>query len=266
MSKNHDIQPTGAAHNHPEVIIRTPNGEIIIDLEDLFNRKCDHPEHDPGEVIYYRIKVDGKTFDVKQHSMTGRELLQLVGKTPEKHRLHQLGHGQVEIEANDEVDFRTPGIERFQSVAKHANEGIGAASEAAPIVPPLRRAFELLPADAAYLDKQGYRWETLSEGMSGWVLIHNFVIPSGYNVKEATVAFLIPPTYPTTEIDMMYFYPELSRVDGRTINALSPHPLDGKNFQRWSRHRNPGDWHPGEDSLITHMLAVAGWLKSELGK
>jgi hypothetical protein len=263
MSTNHDTPQHGHGHHSPEVIIKAGDSTVIIVLEELFNRNHPHPEHDPGEIVYYRIKVDGKTFDVKHHSMTGRQLLELVGKTPEKYRLHQLGHGQLEVEANDEVDFRTPGIERFQSVPKHANEGIGAAGEAAPFIPPLRRTFSLLPADSTYLDRQGYRWETLSQG---WVLIHKFRVPPGYNVEETSVAFMISPTYPTTDIDMMYFYPELCRADGRSINALAPQPLDGKTFQRWSRHRSPGDWRPGVDSLATHMLALSGWLKSELEK
>jgi hypothetical protein len=72
-------------------------------------------------------------------------------------------------------------------------------------------------------------------------------------------------TYPEAQIDMAYFLPALVRGDGGAIRQLSDHRLDGKVWQRWSRHRtaeNP--WQPGVDCLETHMLLVSVWLVREL--
>src|SRR5438128_2125628 len=77
----------------------------------------------------------------------------------------------------------------------------------------------------------------------------------GYDCATVSVALLIPPGYPDTQIDMVYFFPGLT--NGRPINAVSAHALDGKTWQRWSRHRtaqNP--WRPGLDGVGTHLGCV----------
>ena len=66
---------------------------------------------------------------------------------------------------------------------------------------------------------------------------------------------------------MAYFYPGLSRADGKAIGALSPLEFDGKSWQQWSRHRTAASvWRMGEDNLSTHMTLVADWLNQELLK
>jgi hypothetical protein len=67
---------------------------------------------------------------------------------------------------------------------------------------------------------------------------------------------------------MVYFFPALARKDGRVIAAAEAmQPLDGKSFQRWSRHRtaqNP--WKIGRDNLGTHIILVEDWLTREFEK
>lgn len=254
MKENFEIEKNG----HDDKVVK-------IDLEEVFHGRQKHDEcHEPGTVIYYVFKVDKETFERKQYEWTGRELLALVGLTPDKYRLFQLGEGHKEIGPDEVVDLRKCGIERFKSVAKHANEGKEAAAQAASSI--LRRTVDLLPEDEAYLNKTYPQWETLQSGNTGWILLHEFKLPSGYNIEETTVAFMIPPSYPTVEFDMMYFYPALQRIDGKGIGALEPQALDGKTFQRWSRHRNPGEWRPGIDNLETHVLSVQSWLIDEFKK
>lgn len=248
-------------NNDPEEII------IKIDLEEVFNGRQKSHDHnkpyDPGTVIYYVFKVDKTTFERKEHIFTGKELLALVGLTPEKFRLFQLGEGHKEILPDEKVDLKECGIERFKSVAKHANEGKEAAQAASPS---LKRMFSLLPHDESFLNKYFPNWEAIQISGTGWILIHNFKIVAGYNVEETTVAFMIPPSYPTVEFDMMYFYPALSRKDNQPIGALSHQALEGKSYQRWSRHRIAGEWRPGIDNLETHVLSVQSWLIDELKK
>lgn len=238
---------------------------IKVDLEEVFHgRQKHHEHHDPGTVVYYVFKIDKETLEKKEFEWTGKGLLALVGLTSEKYRLFQLGEGHKEILPDDIVDLRECGIERFKSVAKHANEGKEAAAIAAS--PSLRRVIDLLSEDEAFLNKNHTHWETLIEGNTGWIVIHEFKLPAGYNVEETTVSFMIPPSYPSTEFDMMYFYPALQRKDGQPIGALSEQSLDGKVFQRWSRHRNQGEWRPGIDNLESHVLSVQAWLTDELKK
>lgn len=139
--------------------------------------------------------------------------------------------------------------------------------QAGTTVPPeLRRAFDLPEEDQDFLINSGYTWETLS---GGWLLIHGFRIPPGYNVAQATIVLLIPTSYPATQIDMMSFMPSLLRQDGVDIKALITQHVDGQTLQCWSRHRpltGPGAWRSNIDNVESHLLAVDDWLVKELSR
>lgn len=131
----------------------------------------------------------------------------------------------------------------------------------------MRRAFALPEIDREFLDSRGKPWETLIEGQSRWVIIDGFALPPGYNHSVVAVALLLQDSYPDVQIDMAYFFPALARADGKTIRALSNQPLDGKIWQRWSRHRvGEGAWRPGIDNIETHLLYVSVFLTQELSK
>jgi hypothetical protein len=131
----------------------------------------------------------------------------------------------------------------------------------------LRRQFDLLPDDQRFLEDYGLPWETVVDG-SQWVLLHDFPTHDGYNHATVTTAIRMETGYPITELNMVYFFPALARKDGKAIGATeSPQALDGKTFQRWSRHRTPEHpWKPGEDSLGTHILLIEDWLQREFEK
>lgn len=122
----------------------------------------------------------------------------------------------------------------------------------------VRRQFLLPSDDQEYLDNAFSGWEAV-EGR--WVLLHDFPIRSGFTVQNVTAAIQIPTTYPTTPLDMVFFHPAVLRADGVAIRATDcTQVIDGKEFQRWSRHYRPGSWHPNEDNLATHVLAIHDWL------
>lgn len=132
----------------------------------------------------------------------------------------------------------------------------------------MRRNFELPAFDKEYLDSAELKWETIREGGANWLLLHEFEIPDGYNHPIATAALRIEPGYPDAQIDMVYFAPSLTRTDGRVIGRSNgTQCIDGKSFQRWSRHRtavNP--WRPGVDDVSAHVLLVNHWLTREFSK
>lgn len=131
----------------------------------------------------------------------------------------------------------------------------------------MRRLFEMPEADREHLDARGKPWETINDGGGRWLLVHDFAVPPGYNHALVTVALRIEPTYPDTQIDMAYFAEHLSRQDGKRVNALSMQTIDGKQYQRWSRHRaGANHWRPGIDGVSTHLALVYDWLESELQK
>ena len=131
----------------------------------------------------------------------------------------------------------------------------------------MKRDFILPEQDVDFLNSAGFPWETLLEGGIRWLIIHDFPIPNGYNNSKARIALMIDPGYPVSQIDMVYFYPAVLRLDNKPIGAITGQAIQGLQFQRWSRHRtgeNP--WRPGLDDLSTHISMVENWLTKELQK
>lgn len=109
-------------------------------------------------------------------------------------------------------------------------------------------------------------WEAIKD-TNNWILISDFSVPEGYTVEKAIAAIQIPTNYPVAGLDMVYFYPDIKRKDEKEIRQTESYMnIDGKRFQRWSRHypqSGPNKWDPMNDSLITHVLAVEDWLARE---
>lgn len=132
----------------------------------------------------------------------------------------------------------------------------------------MRRQFHLPPEDVQFLEEYGLPWEAVVDGAQQWVLIHGFPTHEGYNHSTVIAAIRIETGYPLTALDMVYFFPALTRKDGTLIAATeAPQLLDGQVYQRWSRHRtsrNP--WKIGEDNLGTHIHLIEDWLEREFTK
>ncbi|NGO53015.1 E2/UBC family protein [Allomesorhizobium camelthorni] len=130
-----------------------------------------------------------------------------------------------------------------------------------------RRQFDLLPVDREFLEEYGLLWETIVDG-SQWVLIHDFPTPHGYNHTRVTAAIRIETGYPNTELNMVYLFPPLARIDGKPIGATeAQQALDRKSYQRWSRHRTGANpWKIGRDYLGTHIILIEDWLEREFEK
>jgi len=131
----------------------------------------------------------------------------------------------------------------------------------------LRRQFDLLPEDTAVLDDYGLPWEVIVD-KDQWVLIHDFPTPGGYNHEQAVAAIRLLTGYPRTPLDMVYFHPHLVRLDGKLIGQTAARqPIDGKEFQQWSRHRTPQNpWIVGQDNIGTHIILIENWLEREFLK
>lgn len=131
----------------------------------------------------------------------------------------------------------------------------------------MRRDFRLPEADEAFLNGLGLPWETVVDGGQRWLLVHDWPVPTGYNHPVAIAAVMIPPAYPDVGLDMVYFFPDLARLDGRAIPAVTQHQAMGRAWQRWSRHYSSANpWRIGEDDLSTHLTLVGHWLNHELTK
>jgi hypothetical protein len=94
--------------------------EELIDLEEWVKAK-----KEPRKAKHYRIRIDKDKFVVKVHEMTGKEILGVVDKTPDKYLLSQKFHGgRVEpVKPEQVVEFHRCEVERFQTLAKDPTEG-----------------------------------------------------------------------------------------------------------------------------------------------
>ncbi len=94
----------------------------IIDVEEYAKAG-----HTPPHARSYVIRVDKDKITVYVPEMAGREILEKSGKVPpEKYILRQVskGGGLEKIELDQVVDFRRPGIEKFKTMLKTAQDGL----------------------------------------------------------------------------------------------------------------------------------------------
>ena len=206
----------------------------------------------------YRYRVNKQHFVTESPELTGRQILERAGLVPvEQYRLRlKERHGPpVEIGLNQEVDLRKPGVERFVAQKKEVQDGLES-----------RRQFTLPAEDVAFLQSLGLHWETVVEGGNFWVVIYGVPLPAGFTERATDVAIQIAAGYPTSPLDMAYFHPPVLRQDGRQIAcANAVQSLDGRTWQRWSRHRiGATAWVPGEDNLERHFMFMQDWWVREI--
>jgi hypothetical protein len=206
----------------------------------------------------YRYRVNKQHFETQSPEITGRQILERAGLLPvEQYRLRlKQRHGApTEIGLNEEVDLRKPGVERLVAQKKEVQDGLEN-----------RRQFILPADDMAFLDSLGLHWDAIADGGNFWVIIYGVPLPAGFKQPATDVAIQIMPGYPTSPLDMAYFQPPVLRQDGRPIAcADAVQNLDGRAWQRWSRHRiGATAWVPGEDNLERHFMFMQDWWSREV--
>ena len=223
-------------------------------MTDNLHDKPDSADSDRPE---YKVQIDKDFFEAPVSRMTGRELLELADKKPaEGYAIYlKVKGGQPQrIDLDQKIDLSPPGVERFVTLPLDQTEGFEG-----------RREFALPQEDLDWLDSYADRFELVAEGGVLRVVIYGFHVPPGYRQHQVDACVRIEPGYPDTQIDMVYVYPALERADGRTIPATCLEPFDGKEWQRWSRHRTPANpWRPGVDNLATHFGLIEHWFLRQL--
>lgn len=112
-------------HEERHVAVTECDGEIVVDevvdIEIYVREKKRIPL-----ARAYRIRIDKVYHTVEQPSLKARDLLTLAGKLPpEKYVLRQIVNGRpVKLELDDIVDFRAPGVEKFKTMLKTAQDGV----------------------------------------------------------------------------------------------------------------------------------------------
>jgi hypothetical protein len=232
--------------------------QLIEDLVDI--EECVRGGRPVPHAHRYRYRVNKQYFITESPELSREQILERAHLVPtDQYRLRlKRRHGPpVEIKPGETVHLRDHGIERFIAQHKEVQDGLES-----------RRQFTLPAEDVTFLDGLNLQWEAVVEGPTLWVIIYGVTLPPGYTAATADVAIEIAPGYPTSQLDMAYFYPALARTGGQAIACSSDvRQLDGKGWQRWSRHRmTAAPWVPGEDNLERHYVYMLHWLTREVGQ
>lgn len=259
---NHDGTETEYAYTPEEKIKMVCTGMKfvsrkwldIVDIEEY--GKCCTPVPPARK---YKVRIDKIYVELDSPVTTGRALLTKANKFPaEKFDIYKVLSSNPQPQKinglDTEINLREKCLVRFVTLPKEQQEGRGN-----------RIGFSLPVEDVEFLDNNSFLWEAIVQ-QSNWLIIKDHPVSEGYNISSVDIALLIPPAYPAAEIDMAYFFPPLQKKSGKPIRAISSQSIDGKIFQRWSRHRKPGEWRPGLDNISTHLLAVNNWLEHDLKK
>jgi Prokaryotic E2 family E len=117
----------------------------------------------------------------------------------------------------------------------------------------------LLPEDAQHLADKGITYEVHEEAGMTCLLLPSWPLPSGLTAPGADVLIRLSPGYPDIAPDMWWVDPPLRRADGSEIPATqSMEQHLGRTWQRWSRHFNAGQWHPGIDRISGYLALMEG--------
>lgn len=79
-----------------------------------------------GKPRVFKIQIDKHSFELRNPTPTGRDLLVLAGKTPpEQFAIYQKvpGNQPIRIPLDVTVDLREPGVERFVTLPLDQTEG-----------------------------------------------------------------------------------------------------------------------------------------------
>ena len=131
MSVEHDHVPPGEVEELKEEVAFLKEEKVLLEEEvEILEEFIDLEEwakagKEPKKAKRYRIRIDKAYYEVTVHSMTGRQVLALANKTPEKYQLSQKLHGGViePVGPDQMVEFHVHKIERFQTVARDCTEG-----------------------------------------------------------------------------------------------------------------------------------------------
>lgn len=208
----------------------------------------------------YKYRVNKQHFISEEPEITREQILERAGLVPtDQYRLRlKRRHGPPEeIKPGARVHLREHGVERFIAQPKEVQDGLET-----------RREFVLSPVDTAFLDGLQLRWEALNRSGRLWVVIYGVLLPAGFQIPTADVAIEIAAGYPTSQLDMAYFHPALVLTSGKPVrSAEAIEQIDGKAWQRWSRHRiGKSVWIPGADNLEKHFAYMQDWLVREVGQ
>jgi hypothetical protein len=112
-------------------------------------------------------------------------------------------------------------------------------------------------ADIECLSERGIEYSVAAEANMTCIVFPGYKLPTGYAPEAADLLLRLQPGFPDVAPDMWWFNPAVRLADGRAIQATEVVERHlGKDWQRWSRHFNAGQWRSGIDSLESFLALI----------
>ena len=115
-----------------------------------------------------------------------------------------------------------------------------------------------LPAsDNEYLADRRIHHELSSDSGMTCLTFPEWPLPVGFDRASTDLLLRLPAGYPDVPPDMWWCEPAVQRADGQIIPAtgVSENYL-GRQWQRWSRHFQAGQWRSGIDGLESFIALI----------
>ena len=115
----------------------------------------------------------------------------------------------------------------------------------------------LPPSDIAYLNERGVAYEIATESDMTCVVMPEWPLPNGFDRDAADLLVRLNPGYPDVPPDMWWFAPPVHLANGTALPATSAvERYLGREWQRWSRHFQNGQWQSGVDGLGGYLTLI----------
>lgn len=112
-------------------------------------------------------------------------------------------------------------------------------------------------SDASYLARKQVSHTVSVDGGMTCVVFPKWALPSGYTFQTADLLVRLQTGYPDIAPDMWWFDPAVRLVNGGVVPATDVIETHlGRQWQRWSRHLQPGQWKSGIDGLESYLALI----------
>ena len=112
-------------------------------------------------------------------------------------------------------------------------------------------------SDIAYLSGLGVEHQIEAEAGMICLVLRGWPLPAGFNRSSVDVLVRLRPGYPDVAPDMWWFSPPVLTADGAALPRTNKsESYLGRQWQRWSRHFDAGQWRSGIDGLESYFALI----------
>jgi hypothetical protein len=112
-------------------------------------------------------------------------------------------------------------------------------------------------SDVTCLAERGIQYSVSVEANMTCIVFPGYKLPGGYDRAASDLLLRLQPGFPDVPPDMWWFNPAIRLATGRVVQATEVVERHlGKDWQRWSRHFNAGQWRSGIDSLESFLALI----------